>query len=282
MQTVGGQKKPVPNVFEITIRSNVPTGVYEVSAGGLYGLSNPRIFVVGSQDETQEAEPNNSLEKANDLVLGRIVNGTSGSATDVDVYRFQGKRGPTHRGDVPGRRSRLAHVSGGRVADSRRPPTRIRTGRAATRSDGRCGLARRRHLLHQGSRLSLSRRARVRVSAVGGRFALHRLCDAAGRCRRHDRALHPLRPESAGRAGIGRKSRRAPARETRRCHLVAQCRAACPDKDHVGLGFSGDAARFLDLEDAGRGIESGFDSIGAFGADHREESRTTRPPWRRR
>jgi hypothetical protein len=93
MQTVGGQKKPVPNIFEIAIRPDVPTGVYEASAGGLYGLSNPRIFVVGSQDEAQEAEPNNGLDKPNDLILGRIVNGTSGSATDVDFYRFQGKRG---------------------------------------------------------------------------------------------------------------------------------------------------------------------------------------------
>jgi hypothetical protein len=93
MQTVGGQKKPVANVFEVTIRPDVPTGVYEVYAGGFYGLSNPRTFLVGSQDETHEAEPNNDLEKANELVPGRIVNGTSGSATDVDFYRFQGKRG---------------------------------------------------------------------------------------------------------------------------------------------------------------------------------------------
>lgn len=92
MQTVGGQK-PVPHVFEITIRPDVPSGVYELYAGGDYGLSNPRIFVVGSQDETRESEPNNDIEKANELVLGRIVNGTSGSATDVDFYRFQGQRG---------------------------------------------------------------------------------------------------------------------------------------------------------------------------------------------
>jgi hypothetical protein len=93
LQTVGGQKKPVANVFEVTIRPDVPTGVYEVYAGGYYGLSNPRIFVVGGQDEAREAEPNNDLEKANELVPGRIVNGTSGGATDVDFYRFPGKRG---------------------------------------------------------------------------------------------------------------------------------------------------------------------------------------------
>ena len=57
MQTIGAQKKPVPNVFEITIRPDVPTGVYEVAAGGLYGLSNPRIFVVGSHRSADKRVP---------------------------------------------------------------------------------------------------------------------------------------------------------------------------------------------------------------------------------
>lgn len=72
----GGMKKPVPNVFEVTIRPDVPSGIYEVYAGGLFGLSNPRVFVVGSQDELRESEPNNEPEKANALTLGHIVNGT--------------------------------------------------------------------------------------------------------------------------------------------------------------------------------------------------------------
>ena len=75
----GGKKKPVPNVFEVTIRPDVPSGIYEVYAGGLFGLSNPRVFVVGSQDESRESEPNNDPEKANALTLGHIVNGTSGA-----------------------------------------------------------------------------------------------------------------------------------------------------------------------------------------------------------
>jgi hypothetical protein len=90
---VGGNREPVPNVFTVTIGPKVPTGVYELYAGGLFGLSNPRIFVVGSQPETRESEPNNTLDKANELPLGGIVNGTIGSETDVDVYRFAGKKG---------------------------------------------------------------------------------------------------------------------------------------------------------------------------------------------
>ncbi|HUE14925.1 MAG TPA: hypothetical protein VMR25_12220, partial [Planctomycetaceae bacterium] len=90
---VGGKQTPMPNLFEVKIRPDVPSGVYEVYADGLFGLSNPRIFVVGSQQETREAEPNNDFDKPNELVLNTIVNGTLGTATDVDCFRFQGKRG---------------------------------------------------------------------------------------------------------------------------------------------------------------------------------------------
>jgi hypothetical protein len=90
---VGGRREPIPNAFTVTIGPNVPSGVYELYARGLFGLSNPRIFVVGTQSETREVEPNNTLEQANDLPLGGIVNGTIGSETDVDVYRFAGKKG---------------------------------------------------------------------------------------------------------------------------------------------------------------------------------------------
>ena len=92
-QNVNGQKKAVSNVFEVAIRPDVASGIYEVYAGGLFGLSNPRLFVVSSQDETRESEPNNDPERPNDISLGSIVNGTLGSATDVDFFRFQGRRG---------------------------------------------------------------------------------------------------------------------------------------------------------------------------------------------
>jgi hypothetical protein len=93
LQNVGGRKKAVPNVFEVTIRPDVPSGIYEVYAGGLFGLSNPRLFVVGSQSESRESEPNNDADKPNVLVQNQIVNGTVGAPTDVDVFRFEGKRG---------------------------------------------------------------------------------------------------------------------------------------------------------------------------------------------
>jgi hypothetical protein len=88
-----GRKESIPNTFSVTIAPNVPSGVYELYAGGLFGLSNPRTFVVGSQSEAREVEPNNDLDRANPLPLNAIVNGAIGSDTDVDVYRFEGKKG---------------------------------------------------------------------------------------------------------------------------------------------------------------------------------------------
>ncbi|HXY32893.1 MAG TPA: hypothetical protein VEI07_01620 [Planctomycetaceae bacterium] len=90
---VAGHKEPVPNTFSVTIRPDVPSGVYELYAGGLFGLSNPRTFVVGSQPEIREVEPNNDLDHHNALPLGSIVNGTMNAETDVDVYRIVGKKG---------------------------------------------------------------------------------------------------------------------------------------------------------------------------------------------
>lgn len=92
-QKVAGRDQPIANAFRVAIRPDVPPGVYEVYAGGLFGLSNPRVFVVGNQNEQIEAEPNNDLQKPNDIRLNQIVNGVLASATDVDVFRFQGKKG---------------------------------------------------------------------------------------------------------------------------------------------------------------------------------------------
>jgi hypothetical protein len=90
---VGGRQQPIPNTFSATIGPDVPSGVYELYAGGLFGLSNPRTFVVGSQPESREREPNNSADGANDIPLNGIVNGVINAETDVDVFRFSGKKG---------------------------------------------------------------------------------------------------------------------------------------------------------------------------------------------
>lgn len=85
--------KVVANTFAVTIAGNVPSGLYEVRAVGKFGLSNPRAFVVGRLEETEEKEANNTLETANPVEINRTINGTINGATDIDFFQFDGKAG---------------------------------------------------------------------------------------------------------------------------------------------------------------------------------------------
>ncbi len=103
--------QPVENRFLVTLAGNVPPGNYEVRCQGKYGLSNPRMFVVGERPELIETEPNggNQLPRwterddgmggtkrenlAMEISLPVTVNGESSVAADVDWYRFSGKAG---------------------------------------------------------------------------------------------------------------------------------------------------------------------------------------------
>jgi len=88
-----GKKIPVTNTFLVTIDKTVPVGVYDVRAHGLYGLSNPRSFVVGDLPEKTEVEPNNLSTQATPVAMDSLVNASLQAATDVDYYSFPGKKG---------------------------------------------------------------------------------------------------------------------------------------------------------------------------------------------
>ena len=93
MNGTGDAATPVANTFTVTIADSVPAGHYEVRAGGLFGVSNPRCFVVGTSTELAEKEPNNTHEQAMPLELEQTVNSLSNSAADVDIYKFSGTAG---------------------------------------------------------------------------------------------------------------------------------------------------------------------------------------------
>ncbi|MGE3313680.1 MAG: pre-peptidase, partial [Planctomycetaceae bacterium] len=81
-----------PNVFTVTVKPDVPPGDHEVRAAGLYGLSNPRTFVVGARMEAIEVEPNDTADKPMPLEFEKVINGKSDRETDVDFYKFTGKK----------------------------------------------------------------------------------------------------------------------------------------------------------------------------------------------
>lgn len=93
MQESGGKQTPVANTFLVTIAEDVPPGLYEVRARGVFGLSNPRTFVVGEREEVTEAEANNTRQQAQEIKLDSLVNGVTGGNADVDFFRFEGKAG---------------------------------------------------------------------------------------------------------------------------------------------------------------------------------------------
>lgn len=88
-----GQQIPVGNTFIVTVDKSVPAGTYEVRCGGLYGVSNPRRFIVGSLPEITETESNNTLETANAVNLNSTVNGVVSGRNDIDYFKVTLKAG---------------------------------------------------------------------------------------------------------------------------------------------------------------------------------------------
>lgn len=94
-------KKPAPpppppppiTQFKVTIAKDVAPGFYDVRFANKWGVSNPRVFVVGTLKEVAEKEPNNELEQAQRVELGSTINGVVAAPTDVDYFTFAGSKG---------------------------------------------------------------------------------------------------------------------------------------------------------------------------------------------
>ncbi len=78
--------------FAVTIAPHVPAGIYDVRVSSLFGVSNPRAFVVGELPETVEKQPNDTPETAAELPLDTVMNG-SVSYGKSDYFKFTAKRG---------------------------------------------------------------------------------------------------------------------------------------------------------------------------------------------
>ena len=87
MQEVEGEPQPVNNTFVVTIAGNVPPGLYEVRASGLWGVSNPQRFAVSGRKLIADSEPNNALEQAQAIELNSSVYGRMDGGTDIDTFK---------------------------------------------------------------------------------------------------------------------------------------------------------------------------------------------------
>ncbi len=79
--------------FKVTIPANVPPGFVDLRLVNAWGVSNPRTFVVGDQNDVLEKEPNNDIDQAQPVEINTTVNGSLSTPTDVDFFVFTGKKG---------------------------------------------------------------------------------------------------------------------------------------------------------------------------------------------
>lgn len=86
---------PVTNQFTVTIASDVPAGLYDIRARGLFGISNPRIFRVDTIPELQETEPNNTAEQSQEISLNTVVNAKANGGADVDFMKVKASAAQT-------------------------------------------------------------------------------------------------------------------------------------------------------------------------------------------
>jgi hypothetical protein len=89
--------KPAPPVvttrFKVTIPADTPLGSHDVRIVNKWGVSNPRAFIVGDQNEELEKEPNNDVPEAQRVDINTTISGVIGAPTDVDYFVFAGKKG---------------------------------------------------------------------------------------------------------------------------------------------------------------------------------------------
>ena len=79
--------------YKVTVPANAAVGSHDVRLVSKWGVSNPRIFVVGDLNEVMEKEPNNDVEQAQRVEMNTTVNGVIATPTDVDYFVFKGGKG---------------------------------------------------------------------------------------------------------------------------------------------------------------------------------------------
>ncbi len=93
MEEVEGQQRVVENAFVVTCAPDVPDGVYEMRAIGLWGASNCRRFMVSRREQLDEVEPNQLPPQATPLEIGKDVNSRLDQGNDVDWFTFTATAG---------------------------------------------------------------------------------------------------------------------------------------------------------------------------------------------
>src|SRR3954452_23242318 len=76
-------KTASPAVFTVSVGKDVPAGIYECRIVGRFGISNPRAFAVGDQNEVIAKPGITSAATALDAAIGAVITGTIDSNTSA-------------------------------------------------------------------------------------------------------------------------------------------------------------------------------------------------------
>jgi hypothetical protein len=85
-------KEGAANRFLVTIAGDTPAGLHEGWLTGRFGSSNPRVFVVGTQDERTDPGGINSFDKAAELPLNTPLHGRA-DGNLADYFKLALKQG---------------------------------------------------------------------------------------------------------------------------------------------------------------------------------------------
>ena len=90
-------KSPGGNQYTVTIDKDVPPGNYEVRVVACLGISNSRMFHVGTEGEILEPGANAQLAVAPVIELGQAIHGKNGCQCR-GLFQVQGDTRPAHPG----------------------------------------------------------------------------------------------------------------------------------------------------------------------------------------
>jgi len=80
-------------MFRVACATGAAPGHHDVRAVGPYGVSNPRVFVVGDRPEAREAEPNDTPNNASPVAVNSVVNGEVATGADIDCFAVEARKG---------------------------------------------------------------------------------------------------------------------------------------------------------------------------------------------
>jgi len=83
-----------PNVLSLALPADLKPGLYDLRFVGRYGVSNPRVFEISTQDTIGSSGTNTQVDKAQKICLNTVIEGVFKSA-NPHWFSFDAKKGQT-------------------------------------------------------------------------------------------------------------------------------------------------------------------------------------------